>query len=52
MPDDLTKAGDAMHALLLRRAEALAGCVEGSDEEAELAEIVTAIEAFARCGQK
>ena len=37
---------DAMHAMLVRRADNLAGCLEGSSEEAELASIVAAMEAY------
>jgi hypothetical protein len=37
---------DALHALLVARADAIVGCTEGSDEEAELAYITDAIEAY------
>jgi hypothetical protein len=37
---------DALHALLVKRADDLEGCPEGSDEERDLAAIVDAIEAY------
>jgi hypothetical protein len=42
----LAGVADAMHALLIKRADELVGCVEGSLEEAELASITDAIEAY------
>jgi hypothetical protein len=42
----LTKEADAMHALLVTRADALMGCTEGSPEEEELASLTDAIEAY------
>jgi len=40
------KATDRMHALLVSRADAMMGCTENSPEEAELAELTDAIEAY------
>ena len=37
---------DAMHSLLIERADALAGCTPGSHEEAELERLTTVIEAY------
>jgi len=37
---------DALHALLVARADALVSCTEGSYEEAEFAHITDAIEAY------
>jgi hypothetical protein len=42
----LTAKADAIHGALMRRADALAGCSEGSDEEAELKTIVDLIEVY------
>ena len=37
---------DAMHGVLVQRADALEGCLKGSEEEIELKAIVDAIEAY------
>jgi hypothetical protein len=41
-----TRVADAMHALLVKRADEIEGCTEGSPEEAELAAITDAIAAY------
>jgi hypothetical protein len=41
-----TRVADGVHALLVKHADALEGCIEGSPEEVELAAIVDAIEAY------
>jgi hypothetical protein len=45
-PLPLTAEADAMHGALVRRADALASCAEGSHEEAELKAIIDAMEAY------
>jgi len=42
----LSAVTDAMHALLVKRADELIGCTENSHEEAELAALSDAIEAY------
>ena len=42
----LSDVTDKMHSLLMERADALMGCVEGSPEEAELAALTDIIEAY------
>jgi hypothetical protein len=39
-------ASDAIHSVLVERADALEGCLEGSEEEVELTVITDAIEAY------
>ena len=45
-PLPLTAEADAMHGMLMRRADALDGCSKGSDEEGELGTIVDFLEAY------
>ena len=45
-PVSLLAEADAQHAALMRRADVLASCAEGSDEEAELNAIIDAIEVY------
>jgi hypothetical protein len=42
----LTAESDAMHSALVQREDALEGCLEGSEEEHEIAAITDAIEAY------
>ena len=44
----LADVTDRMHGLLMDRADALMGCIEGSAEEAELAMLTDIIEAYER----
>jgi hypothetical protein len=45
-PLPLTAEADAMHGMLMQRADALNGCSKGSDEEGELETIVDLLEAY------
>jgi hypothetical protein len=42
----MTAESDAMHGVLVQRADALEGCLEGSGKEAELRAIIDAIETY------
>jgi hypothetical protein len=42
----LSAVTDAMHALLVKRADELMGCTESSPEEAELAALTDVLEAY------
>jgi hypothetical protein len=44
--EHLADVSDAMHALLIKRAVELAGCIEGSPEEVELAAIADVLDAY------
>jgi hypothetical protein len=40
------READAMHALLIKRADELVGCTEGSPEEAELSTLADVVDAY------
>ncbi len=40
------RESDAMHALLIKRADELVGCTEGSPEETELSALAVVIDAY------
>ncbi len=40
------READAMHAVLVKRADELVGCIEGSPEEEELRELADVIDAY------
>jgi hypothetical protein len=42
----MTAESDAMHGVLVQRADAPEGCLEGSEEEVELKAIVDTFEAY------
>lgn len=43
---DLISVADVLRDLLVERCEALAGCIEGSEEEAELRAIADALDTY------
>jgi hypothetical protein len=46
VPQPLTVEADAMHTALMRRADSLVACTEGSHEEAELKATLDLLEAY------
>ena len=46
---NLDHEADAMHALLILRADKLEGCTEGSEEEAELKSIANVVDDYEAC---
>ena len=45
-PLSLLAKADSMHGASMRRADALAGCTDGTDEEAEVEALIDAIETY------